>query len=425
VGDDKQTDNRPRIIRTVRIESEHSTSDGHMTLVHSEFAPQVLATKLQDARTRLKRLCQTLAPEDWLGPYATTINPPLWEFGHIVWFQEHWCLRLKPGTDPAASPLLEPLLPARRPWADWLYNSSRIPHAARWRAPLPSPQESIAYGDQVLSDVSEKLDTGSFDDSFRYYAELCLYHELMHTEAWWMMWQERGLSPPAVPTLPSLDAARSLAVPRGRVTLGSTDDAGFVFDNEKWAHEVGIDAFEIDAYPVTCGAFAEFVADGGYTHPSLWSTAGRAWLAKSSARNPLYWRQTGNAWQVRRFDRWIDLDPGEPVIHVSRFEAEAYCAWRGRTLPSTAQWLRAYDQPGFTLGRCWEWTCDMFDPYAGFSPDPYTDYSVPWFHTHAEVRGAGSWVTDAALARPTYRNFFNPERRDPFIGFRTLCSAND
>jgi EgtB-related family protein len=67
----------------------------------------------------------------------------------------------------------------------------------------------------------------------------------------------------------------------------------------------------------------------------------------------------------------------------------------------------------------------MFDPYAGFSPDPYTDYSVPWFHTHAEVRGAGSWVTDAALARPTYRNFFNPERRDPFIGFRTLCSAND
>ena len=396
-----------------------------MTLVHSEFAPQVLTSKLQDARLRLTELCQMLAPDDWMGPYATTVNPPLWEYGHIVWFQEHWCLRLKPGTDPAASPLLEPLLPARRPWADWLFNSSRIPHTARWRAPLPTPEETIAYGEQVLADVGNLLSAGTFDDSLRYYAELCLYHELMHIEAWWMMWQHRGLSPPALPTLPRLATSSPLAVPRGMVTLGSTHDAGFIFDNEKWAHEVEVDAFEIDAHPVTCGAYAEFIADGGYTRTSLWNTAGRAWLAESGARNPLYWRWTESSWQVRRFDRWIDLEPGEPVIHVSRFEAEAYCAWRGRTLPSAAQWLCAHGQSGFKLGRCWEWTRDTFGPYAGFSPDPYADYSVPWFHTHAEARGAGCWVTDAALARPTYRNFFTPQRRDPFIGFRTLRSASE
>jgi EgtB-related family protein len=125
---------------------------------------------------------------------------------------------------------------------------------------------------------------------------------------------------------------------------------------------------------------------------------------------------------MRRFDRWITLDPAEPVIHVNRFEAEAYCAWRGRHLPSAAQWLRACNAPAFARGHCWEWTRDPFAPYPGFSADPYKDYSAPWFHTHAEVRGAGSWVTDAALARTTYRNFYMPERSDPFIGFRTVRS---
>ena len=106
-------------------------------------------------------------------------------------------------------------------------------------------------------------------------------------------------------------------------------------------------------------------------------------------------------------------------MHVSRPQAEAYAAAAQRRLPSAAQWLRASGDPGFVPGRCWEWTADAFAPYAGFSPDPYADYSAPWFDgRHAEVRG-GSWVTDARLARPTFRNFYTPERRDPFIGFRT------
>ena len=88
-----------------------------------------------------------------------------------------------------------------------------------------------------------------------------------------------------------------------------------------------------------------------------------------------------------------------------------------------AEWLHASARESFVLGRCWEWTADAFAPYAGFSPDPYADYSAPWFDgQHAEVRGAGSWVTDARLARPTFRNFYTPERRDPFIGFRTARS---
>jgi iron(II)-dependent oxidoreductase len=395
-----------------------------MALLHSGFAAHALAFKLQEARVRLNALCQKLAAHEWIGPYLPTVNPPLWELGHIIWFQEHWCLRLKPGTDPDKSPLLEPLLPARRPWADWLYNSSRIPHAARWQAPLPTHQETIGYGDQVLADVDAKLKRGMFDDDFPYFAELCLYHELMHTEAWWMMWQTRALAPPSIPELPSFEGNPTLALAEARVLLGSERQGRFVFDNEKWAHEHLLAAYEIDAHPVTCGAFAEFIEDQGYARPELWSAAGASWRAQYGAAHPIYWRRVGRGWQVRRFERWMDLNRDEPLIHVNRFEAEAYCAWRGRKLPSAAQWLHAASQSGFARGRCWEWTCDPFAPYAEFSPDPYTDYSAPWFLTHAEVRGAGSWVTDAALARPTYRNFYTPERRDPFIGFRSARAMN-
>lgn len=390
-----------------------------MTLTHGGYAPDALASRLLEVRARLHALVEALTDAAWIGPYAATVNPPLWEFGHIAWFQELWCLRRKADSDPAASPLLAPLLPARRPWADWLYDSSRIPHTARWQAPLPSPRETQDYGADVLDTLVAKLRSDGSGE-LSYYVELSLYHECMHTEAWWMMWQHHGYAPPHRPVLPRFGAPAQVSIAPGRAAIGSTRSQGFVFDNEKWVHDVEVGAFDIDAQPVTCGAYARFVADGGYARPSLWGPAGRVWLRDSGATAPLYWRETDGAWQLRRFDRWIDLPHDEPVMHVNRHEAEAYCAWSGRKLPSVAQWLRAWSQPGFLLGRCWEWTADWFTPYRDFAPDPYRDYSLPWFHTHAELRGAGCWVTDAELARPTYRNFFLPERRDPFVGFRTV-----
>jgi iron(II)-dependent oxidoreductase len=393
-----------------------------MPLAHSRYSPAVLRAKLQDARARLKRLCASLAPDQWIGPYRCTLNPPLWEFGHVAWFQEHWCLRLKPGVDPCASALLSPLLQARRPWADWLYNSSIIPHAARWRAPLPSVAETMEYAEQVLTDVCGKLDSGRYDDEFPYYVELSAYHELMHLEAWWMMWQACGYAAPTPCSLARLVPSAPIRFEGGPVVLGSPHNCGFVFDNEKWAHEIDIAAFEIDTSVVTCAAYAEFIADRGYVRADLWSAEGRKWLAETHASQPCYWRKADGTWQIRRFDRWVDLPVDEALMHVTRFEAEAYCNWRGRSLPTAAQWLRASSDPRFKLGGCWEWTADTFEPYTEFTADPYADYSRPWFHTHAEVRGAGSWVTDPALARPTYRNFYTSERQDPFIGFRTARS---
>lgn len=391
-------------------------------LLHSGLSPQVLVGKLREARARLDALAATLDESAWIGPYAPTLNPPLWEYGHIVWFQEHWCLRLKPGVDPGTSPLLQPLSPAKRQWADWLYDSSHIPHTVRWRAPLPSATDTIEYGVEVLDAVADKLRAGFYDDDFHYYVELSLYHELMHTEAWWMMWQQHGGAPPAVPELPKLIPHAPLCIARGVITLGSSNADAFVFDNEKWAHEGHVEPFEIDAHPVTCGDFARFIDAGGYTNDTYWSAEGKAWRDGARATQPLYWRKSNKGWQQRRFDRWIDCPLNEPVIHVCQHEAQAYCAWRGRALPSAAQWVRAAAEPEFRRGCCWEWTRSAFAPYSGFTPDPYRDYSLPWFDTHVELRGGGSWVTDPALARTTYRNFYMADRRDPFVGFRTVAS---
>jgi ergothioneine biosynthesis protein EgtB len=392
--------------------------------MHTAFAPSALdrstlAQRLVEARIRLDALAATLPPEGWIGPYEAILNPPLWEYGHIVWFQELWCLRRKRDRSPHESPLLEPLAAARADWADWLYNSSYIPHTARWQAPLRSPDATRAYGREVLDAVGDRLARDD-DPDLPYYAELSLHHETMHTEAWWMMWQWKAMRPPSIPKLARLRKDRSIAIDAGQVMLGAHRDAGFAFDNEKWAHEVAVNAFAIDAQPVSNGEFAAFIEAGGYADAKLWPGPAGQWRAAQNAEHPLYWRRAPGGWELRRFDQWIALPPDEPVIHVSRHEADAYARWRGRRLPSAAEWVRAAAHPSFVRGRCWEWTRDMFAPYLGFSPDPYADYSAPWFHTHCELRGAGSWVTDTALARPSYRNFYRPERRDPFVGFRTM-----
>jgi ergothioneine biosynthesis protein EgtB len=379
-------------------------------LIASGFPVANLVSRLQGARGRLDGLAACLPETGWLGPRAEQLNPPRWEYGHVVWFQERWCLRTVPGGMPSAS---------RVAGADALYDSSAVAHDTRWDLPLLTPDAAEAYGREVLAATAERLEREPWAD-LAYYAELALYHELMHVEAWWMMWQFLGYPPPhPLPPAPDLPAVPGrLVFPPGTLELGSEPEHGFLFDNEKWRHPVGLAGFDIDATPVTEAAYAAFVEAGGYRRAELWSEEGRAWLAASGARHPVYWRPEAGGWAVRRFQRWTGLAPATPLLHVNRFEAEAYAAWRGRRLPSAAEWQRASPEPGFLWGLAWEWTRDPFRPYPGFAPDPYADYSRPWFHTHAELRGGGP-ATDAALRRPGFRNFYLPHRRDAFAGFRT------
>ncbi len=379
----------------------------------SGFTAEQLIEQLAHVRDQLRALIDCLPDDGWLGLRAEHLNPPLWEIGHIVWFQERWCLRQKPDGTCAPSLL---------PGADELYNSSTVPHDSRWTLPLLAPAALDDYAASVFAAIERRL-RSDFTDELAYFAELCLLHELMHIEAWWMAFQNLGYAPPFTPTLPGNLPVQptQLAFAAGAVTLGSGPDAGFIFDNEKWRHTTALPAFDIDAHSVSEAVFAAFVDAGGYQRSAGWSQAGWAWREASRISHPLYWRKEKGIWQGRRFADWLPLDPAMPMRHVNRYEAEACAAWLGRRLPSAGEWLHATQHPDCRWGMNWEWMRDPFAPYPGFSADPYHDYSEPWFHTHGELRGGGP-VTDALLKRRGFRNFYLPHRRDPFAGFRTASA---
>jgi gamma-glutamyl hercynylcysteine S-oxide synthase len=421
------------------------------------------AAQLRASRARSRALTQDLRGEQLSGPLLPVVNPVLWELGHIAWFQEHWCLRWRGDGSLATSVL---------PGADALYDSAAIAHDLRWDLPLPVLGATLAYQDRVLDLVEERMWREPGNPSLAYFVQLAAFHEDMHAEAFHYTRQTLAY---AAPQLPLRDAGRAAgapagsggdaSIPGGRYQLGAGRDVGFVFDNEKWEHPVEVRPFKLARCTVSNAEYTEFVEEDGYLRRELWSEAGWSWLQQSAARAPQYWRKQDGRWQQRRFDVWAPLSSREPVMHVNWHEAQAYCRYAGRRLPSEAEWeiaaacagtpaKRRYpwgDTPPDAwranleanapiavgalpagasahgclqlIGNVWEWTDTDFGPYPGFEPDPYKEYSQPWFGTHKVLRG-GSFATPARLIRNTWRNFYTPERYDIFAGFRTCAIRN-
>lgn len=352
-------------------------------------------------------------------PRMDILNPPLWELGHIAWFAEWFILREAESSHPASANG-HSLLARGDDWFD----SNTVPHHARWTLDLPSPGAVRTYCHEVLDRVLDKLAHASWDDGALYPYRLALAHEDMHGEALLYTLQTLGVGAPRLaPVVQYYTGESEIAYPGGTLRLGSIPDHGFVFDNEKWAHQVYVPPFSIDSALVTNAQYAEFVSADGYQHARYWTQAGRSWLMQQERSCPRYWERGGqHRWLTRRFGHAALLAPHEPVRHVSLYEAQAYCAWAGRRLPTEAEWEFAATSriPGFQWGQLWEWTATPFEPYPGFAPDPYREYSAPWFGTHQVLRGA-SFATPRRLASTRFRNFYVPGRDDIFNGLRT-CS---
>jgi iron(II)-dependent oxidoreductase len=428
-----------------------------------------LAAAVRDARQRTFELVADLSDQQMRVPLLRIINPFLWEIGHVAWFQEKWVLRHWVGEPPLSAD------------ADSLYDSAVIAHDIRWDLALPSRQATLDYLERVRDRVLEKLARGEPTPEEAYFVLLSVFHEDMHGEAFLYTRQTLGYPAPALSAAGPPASANEAGpwpgdapVPGGTFHLGAADDGSFVFDNEKWRHPVDLEPFAIARAPVTQAEFAAFVDDGGYRRRALWSEAGWGWREAATALHPVYWRQADGGWERRVYDRWLPLAPHRPVVHVAWYEAEAYCRWAGRRLPTEAEWeLAAAGEPAADgglapgkrrfpwgeeppgpalarldaraiaaspgasdvaafpagdsawgcrqmIGNVWEWTASEFLPYPGFVPDPYKEYSQPWFGDHKVLRG-GCWATRARLLRNTWRNFYTPDRRDVWAGFRTCA----
>ncbi len=397
----------------------------------------LLSLALMDARNHTLYLIdqyeQALRAQGLQVPLQAGLNPPLWELGHVGWFQERWIGRnLQRHQGPRADPLATPLA-SLLPQADFWWDSSRMPHDRRWALELPPLADIKSYLLTTLESTLDLLAKTPDEEDALYFYRLCLFHEDMHGEAFVYMAQTLGLRLKLPLPVPAL-AREPLWVPATRWRLGLDAGQGYTFDNERPAHEVVVPDFEIDAQPVCWTQYVEFVADGGYDRPELWLPAGWDWLQAQvqgeGRRAPRHVEQIGVARAGGQgavlqgwFGQTVRMAGWSPVMHVSWWEADAWCRWAGRRLPTEVEWEVAAHQAvarGFRWGEVWEWTASTFYGYPGFKADPYRDYSEPWFGTHKVLRGA-SLATRQRMKSPKYRNFYLPGRDDFFSGFRSCA----
>ena len=399
----------------------------------------LLSLALMDARNHTLHVFgqyqNALGGVNFVVPRQDTVNPPLWELGHVAWFQERWIgrnLQRALGTRCEAA---QARLASVEPHADRWWDSDQVPHDTRWVLDLPDVGSCRAYLLGTLESTLELLEKADDSDDALYFYRLSLFHEDMHGEAFATMAQTLGLPldkalQAAFTPAPMAAVREPMLIPATLWQMGSAAGAGagFAFDNEKALHPISVPEFEIDAQPVTWAQYVEFVSDGGYDRPELWQPDGWQWLQRLAAgegrRGPRYVEQIGvasGAVMQTRFGQAMRMLGNQPAMHMSWWEADAWCRWAGRRLPAELEWEVAAHTAahrGFRWGEVWEWMGTTFRPYPGFTPDPYQTYSQPWFDTHKVLRGA-SFATRSRMKNPKYRNFYRPERDDIFCGFRS------
>jgi iron(II)-dependent oxidoreductase len=421
------------------------------------------AEALTRARARSVALTDAVDDEDLVRQHSQLMSPLVWDLAHIGVQEELWLVRDVGGREPL------------RPDIDDIYDAFQHARADRPELPLLGPAEARAYVKQVREKAFDVLEHAPMEgrrlteQAFAF--GMITQHEQQHDETMLATHQLRKGDPvlhaPEPPPARSGTLPAEVLVPGGAFTMGTSAEP-WALDNERPAHELAVESFWLDTTPVTCGAYAEFLDSGGYDDEQWWSPAGWAYRTDNGITSPRFWKREQDGWWRTRFGVYERITADEPVVHVSYHEAEAYAAWAGRRLPTEAEWEKAArfdpatgrsrrfpwgdEEPSAEhanlgqrhlrpapagaypagasptgvhqlIGDVWEWTSTDFHGYPGFAPFPYREYSEVFFGPEYKVLRGGSFGTDSAAIRGTFRNWDYPIRRQIFAGLRTARDA--
>lgn len=413
-----------------------------------------LLEALESARARTLALTDLDEPE-LVRQHDPLMSPLVWDLAHIGQQEDLWLLRHGDAQRPG-------LL---RPDVEALYDAFKHPRAERPGLPLLPPVEARTFCHEVRGRVLDALEHLDDDSEHSLFAHgMVVQHEQQHDETMLATLQLRQ-GPPVLLAAPTPAAGAvahdAVLVPGGEFRLGvDAAEEPTSLDNERPGHVVDVPAFRIGRLPVTNGQWQAFMADGGYDTPHWWSVRGWEHRRAAGLRAPAFWSADGTR---RRFGVVEQVPAAEPVQHVSYVEAEAYAAWAGARLPTEVEWEKACAWDPATgrrrrwpwgdacptaahanlggaalgpapvgaypagasaygaeqmIGDVWEWTSSAFEPWPGFSPMLYADYSAPFFGGDYRVLRGGSWAVGATSVRPSFRNWDLPVRRQIFSGLR-------
>lgn len=409
-----------------------------------------LHRRFVDVRRTTRRLAEPLPVEDRVVQSMENASPTKWHLGHTTWFFETFVLRAH---HDQYSPFDE-----RFPH---LFNSyyqgvgSALERRRRGIVGRPTSATVDEYRHHVDEAISELIAQSHIDDEWVAIAEVGLHHEQQHQELILTDIKHALASNPLRPTYrpdcASLVTGHETTnskgwrqVPGGVYEIGHRGP-GFAYDNELQPHQVVVDDFQIQSSPVSCGEFIEFIEDGGYTDHRWWLAEGWDLVQTQDWTAPLYWRRCEDRWETTTLGGVRPVDPDEPVCHVSFFEADAFARWAGARLPTEQQWeiasrdtpingnfvdddrlhpepmggARQANESSRFFGDVWEWTSSSYGPYPGFQPWDETlgEYNGKFMCNQYVLRG-GSCATPKTHMRRTYRNYFSPDARWQFSGFR-------
>ena len=396
-----------------------------------------LANDFERVRAQTEVLAGLLSVEDQCVQSMPDASPTKWHRAHTTWFFETFVLR------PAGIERLSP--EAFQVLFNSYYNAvgEQYHRPSRGLLTRPSQAEVTEYRSRVDEQVLSLLRSG-VDDAMATRIELGLHHEQQHQELILTDVKHLLSFNPLFPPYSSsaLPDAEETPIPElqwtghpGGVAPVGFAEASFHFDNEGPAHDVLLQPFGIAKRLVTNQEYLEFIEDRGYERPEPWLSAGWNHVQEHGWRAPLYWQEGPDGWSVFTLHGRGPLRPGDPVTHVSYYEADAYARWVGARLPTEQEWEASTTDPEPAAlgerdpwthasqpriyGACWQWTASSYAPYPRYRPveGAIGEYNGKFMCGQYVLRGS-SFATPAGHARRTYRNFFPPDARWQLSGIR-------